>query len=73
MTSMTELTTQLDKYNDGDTVTIRGGGGESIGVAQSRGNDYYSYFFGNGAASGSLEVSGGYEYVDLEVTLRIMD
>ena len=73
VTSMTELTTQLDKYNDGDTVTIRVARYENIGVAQSRGNDYYSYFFGNGAASGSLEVSGGYEYVDLEVTLRIMD
>ena len=32
-------------------------------------------YLGNGATSGSgsLEVSGGYEYVDLEVTLRIMD
>lgn len=75
VTSMTELTTQLDKYNDGDTVTVRVARYENIGVAQSRSNDYYSYFFGNGAASGSgsLEVSGGYEYVDVEVTLRIMD
>ena len=75
VTSMTELTTQLDKYNDGDTVTVRVARYENIGVAQSRSNDYYSYFFGNGATSGSgsLEVSGGYEYVDLEVTLRIMD
>ena len=75
VTSMTELTTQLDKYNDGDTVTIRVARYANIGVAQSRGNDYYSYFFGNGATSGagSLEVSGGFDYVDVEVTLRIMD
>ena len=75
VTSMTELTTQLDKFNDGDTVTIRVARYANIGPAQARSNDYYSYFFGNGASSGSstLEVSGGYDYVDLEVTLRIMD
>ncbi len=75
VTSMTELTTQLDKYNDGDTVTIRVARYASIGIAQSRNNDYYSYFFGNGTTSGSssLEVSGGFDYVDVEVTLRIMD
>ena len=75
VTSMTELTTQLDKFNDGDTVTIRVARYANIGVAQSRGNDYYSYFFGNGMTSGSntLEVSGGYDYVDVDVTLRIMD
>ena len=56
-------------------MTIRVARYENIGVAQSRGNDYYSYFFGNGATSGagSLEVSGGFDYVDVEVTLRIMD
>ena len=83
VTSMTELTTQLDKYNDGDTVTIRVARYANIGIAQNM--NYYSYFFGNGGSSGnggnsgssgagsSLQVSGGYEYVDLEVTLRIMD
>lgn len=73
VTSMTELTTQLDKYNDGDTVTIRVARYANIGLAQSRNNDYYSYFFSSGSSSSTLQVSGGYEYVDLDVTLRIMD
>ena len=83
VTSMTELTTQLDKYNDGDTVTIRVARYANIGVAQNQSMNYYNYFFGNGGSSNSnssssstgstLQVSGGYTYVDLEVTLRILD
>lgn len=74
VSSMTELTTQLDKYNDGDTVTIRVARYANIGIAQSRSNDYYSYFFNSGSTTSStLQVSGGFEYIDIDVTLRIMD
>ena len=75
VTSMTELTTELDKYADGDTVTVQVARYANIDmVAVGGGNDYYSYFFGGRSASYNMfQVSGGYEMVDIDVTLKILD
>ena len=75
VTSMTELTTELDKYADGDTVTIQVARYANIDlVSAGGGNDYYSYFFGGRTQTYEMfEVSGGYEMIDIDVTLKILD
>ncbi|MBQ8953531.1 MAG: trypsin-like peptidase domain-containing protein [Clostridia bacterium] len=75
VTSMTELTTELDKYADGDTVTVQVARYAEIEmVTVSSGNDYYSYFFGSRNSTYNMfQVSGGYEMIDVDVTLRILD
>ena len=75
VTSMTELTTELDKYADGDTVTVQVARYAEIDlVTTGGGNDYYSYFFGGRTQTYNMfEVSGGYEMVDIDVTLKILD
>lgn len=76
VTSMTELTTQLDKFSDGDTVTIQVVRYANIGIQQVANSDYYSYFFGGYSAGTSSELvvgAGGYEIIDVPVTLKVMD
>ena len=75
VTSMTELTTELDKYSEGDTVQVEVVRYANISLTSGQGaNDYYSYFFGNGSsAAKTMVVSGGYEKVTLDVTLKILD
>jgi len=75
VTSVTELTTELDKYADGDTVTVQVVRYGSIELnSVSGGMDYYSYFFGGRTSSYEVfDVSGGYQTIDIDVTLRILD
>ena len=43
-------------------------------VSAGGGNDYYSYFFGGRTQTYEMfEVSGGYEMIDIDVTLKILD
>ena len=75
VTSVAELTTELDKYSEGDTVTVQVARYANIDlVAVSGGNDYYSYFFGGRTSTYNMfQVSGGYEMLDIDVTLKILD
>ena len=75
VSSMTELTTELDKYADGDTVTLEIVRYGSISLESVSGsNDYYSYFFGrNVGGYDEFVVSGGYETIEVDVTLKILD
>ncbi len=75
VTSMTALTTELDKYADGDTVTVQVVRYANIQPVTSNNADYYSYFFGRtmGSQRTELQVSGGYQIVDIDVTLKILD
>ena len=75
-TTSAELTTQLDQYDEGDTVEV-----EVVRYAYIQpvstggtGNSLYDYYFGNGASSATmLAVDGGYEMVKLNVTLKYLD
>ena len=73
--SMMELTTELDKYNDGDTVTVQIVRYANIELkSYTANNGYYSYFFGNtGTTYEAFEVSGGYQTIDVDITLRVLD
>ena len=73
--SMMELTTELDKYNDGDTVTVQIVRYANIDLkSYTANNGYYSYFFGsNGTTYDAFEVSGGYQTIDVDITLRVLD
>ena len=73
--SMMELTTELDKYNDGDTVTVQIVRYANIDLkSYTANNGYYSYFFGNtGTTYEAFEVSGGYQTIDVDITLRVLD
>jgi len=70
-----QLTTQLDRYEDGDTVTV-----EIVRYAQispvSSNSLYglYDYYFGGSVSSDPvLAVSGGYEIIPVEITLKYLD
>ena len=76
-TTYAELTTQLDQYDEGDTVEV-----EVVRYAYIQpvstggtGNSLYDYYFGNGSSSSAttLAVDGGYEMVKLNVTLKYLD
>ena len=73
--SMMELTTELDKYNDGDTVTVQIVRYANIDLkSYTANNGYYSYFFGStGTTYDAFEVSGGYQTIDVDITLRVLD
>ena len=77
-TTYAELTTQLDQYDEGDTVEVEVVRYAYIQPVSSggTGNSLYDYYFGNGASSSSattLAVDGGYEMVKLNVTLKYLD
>ncbi len=72
--SMTELTTELDKYADGETVTVQVVRYANIKLTTvSNNGGYYSYFFGGMTSSYDMfQVSGGYETIDIDVTLKVL-
>ena len=68
-----EMTTQLDQYEDGDKVTL-----EIVRYGQimpvSTGMSLFDFYMGgSGSSSTLLAVEGGYEIIEVEVTLRYMD
>ena len=79
VSNMIDLTTELDKYSDGDTVTVqvvRYNSIESKDVADQTNafGGYYGYFFGNNSSTHKeFAVSGGYETIDVDITLKIID
>ena len=75
VTSMTELTTELDKYNEGDKVTVEVVRYDQIELNKVNANNgYYSFFMGGGTTTyNQFVVDGGYETIELEVTLKILD
>ncbi len=75
VTSYAQLTTQLDRYTEGDTIEVQVVRYGSIAPAQSGGSSLYDYYFGGSAASSgtTLAVSGGFELVTLKVTLAFLD
>ena len=73
VTTYAELTTQLDLYEDGDTVDI-----EVVRYGQimpvSSNMSLYDYYMGGSGSSGTtLAVDGGYEIITLPTTLRYLD
>lgn len=75
VTSYAQLTTQLDRYTEGDTIEVQVVRYGSIAPAQSGGSSLYDYYFGGSTASSgtTLAVSGGFELVTLNVTLAFLD
>ena len=72
VTGMTSLTTELDKYSDGDTVTLEIVRYANIQLNTYTGSDYYSYFFGSSSATyNQFDVSGGYETLTIDITLKV--
>ncbi|MBO4885002.1 MAG: trypsin-like peptidase domain-containing protein [Clostridia bacterium] len=70
--NMMELTTELDKYSDGDTVTVQVVRYANINLKTYTMNNSYSYFFGGGSSSYEVfEVSGGYQTIDIDITLKV--
>ncbi len=74
-TSYAELTTQLDQYDEGDTVEVEVVRYEQIQPVASSGTSLYDYYFGGSSSSSgtTLAVAGGYEIVKLNVTLKYLD
>ena len=75
-TTYAELTTQLDQYDEGDTIEVEVVRYAQIQpVASSSGSSMYDYYFGGGSTSSSttLMVDGGFEIVKLNVTLKYLD
>lgn len=79
VSNFTELTTQLDKYEIGETVTVTVVRYDQIQYAAASNqdmNNYYYYFFNmptQSMAPSGFTVSGGYDFVDLEITLQMME
>ena len=68
-----ELTTELDKYADGDTVTLQIVRYANIQKQTISTDNTYSYFFGGSTSSYDVfQVSGGYETIDIDVTLKVL-
>ena len=68
--NMTELTNELDRYNDGDTVTVQVVRYETIQLNTVNNNSYW--FMGGSSSYNQYVVSGGYETIDIDVTLKIL-
>lgn len=79
VSNFTELTTQLDKYEIGETVTVTVVRYEQIQPATTSSQDmssYYYYFFNmptQSTTTSGFAVSGGYDFVDLQVTLQMLE
>jgi len=74
VTNYAELTTQLDQYDEGDTVEVEVVRYAQIQPVASSATSMYDYYFGNGSTSSNmLVVDGGYEMVKLNVTLKYLD
>lgn len=79
VSNFTELTTQLDKYEIGETVTVTVVRYDQIQYTTASNQDmsnYYYYFFNmptQSMTTSGFTVSGGYDFVDLEVTLQMME
>lgn len=92
VTSLRELTTALDNYHAGDTVTITVIRYNNVGYVNNNYNNYNNYYggfgnffggfggFGNYGVdpyassaqnNGTLQVGGGYQEIDLKVTLEL--
>ena len=67
------MTTQLDQYEDGDTVTLEIVRYGEIMPVSSGMSLFDLYMGGSGSSSTLLAVNGGYEIIKVEVTLRYMD
>ena len=74
-TTYAELTTQLDQYDEGDTIDVEVVRYAYIQPVSSSSSSLYDYYFGNSSSSSSttLMVDGGYEIVTLHVTLKYLD
>ncbi len=70
-----ELTTQLDQYDEGDTVEVEVVRYGQIQPVSTGGSSLYDYYFGGGSTSAgtTLAVDGGYEIIKLNVTLKYLD
>ncbi len=70
-----ELTTQLDQYDEGDTVEVEVVRYGQIQPVSTGGSSLYDYYFGGGSTSSgtTLAVDGGYEIIKLNVTLKYLD
>lgn len=84
ITSFREMTSILDTYKAGDTVSVTVVRYKSVYTSNNTGNNsnYYYFnpfggFFGNddmnssSNSNGTLVVSGGYEYITVDVTLEL--
>ena len=72
--SYSQMATFMDRYEEGDTITVELVRYEQITPATSSINSLYdSFFSANTQASTTLVVSGGYETVTTEVTLAYLD
>ena len=67
-----QLTTQLDQYTDGDTITIEVVRYEQI-MPVSSSMSLFDYYMGGSSSGTTLSVSGGYEILPLEITLKYLD
>ena len=75
VTTYAELTTQLDQYDEGDTVEVEVVRYAQIQPVSTSSGSLYNYYFGGSSSSSStmLAVSGGYEMVTMSVTLKYLD
>ena len=84
ITSMMDLTSVLDQYSAGDTVSVTVVRYQQAGMAQSQSMSGYPFYFGYGfgygfdygdasSAQSELQVRGGYELVTVDVTLQILE
>jgi len=73
-TTYAELTTQLDQYDEGDTIEVEVVRYAYIQPVSNSSSSMYDYFYGGSSAAGTtLMVDGGYEIVKLNVTLKYLD
>ena len=71
-----QLTTQLDQYEAGDTIEleiVRYGQIQPISSNTGYNSLYDYYFGGSGSAQTILAVSGGFEFIKVNITLAYLD
>ena len=73
-TSYAELTTQLDQYDEGDTIEVAVVRYAYIQPVSSTSSSLYNYYIGGSSSAATmLAVDGGYEIITLNVTLKYLD